>query len=188
METRSCRGRQLDDDLVVGQVHAVVPGLCKLLRVREPGPEGIFRDLRGEGRHQGDIPQVGASCPAEMCVAEPDDHAIRIIVSGAPVPPFTAVVGTELHHSKWNGCPGVGVTVSTRADERIDTTHEIPSGCSEAGNKNKEQGEDSGHEEVFHGNPPMPGIEECTNEGGPARRSLTGASAAMRGVLCGASR
>jgi hypothetical protein len=57
--------------------------------------------------------------------------------------------------------------VSTRADKRIDTTHEIPSGCSEAGDKNKEQGEDSGNEEVFHGNTQCQGLKSASMKAVP---------------------
>ena len=51
-------------------------------------------------RHQEDITQVGTTRSAQVRMAEADNDAIRIVITGAPVPAFVDVLRTRLNHTE----------------------------------------------------------------------------------------
>ena len=53
-------------------------------------------------RHQEDIAQVGTTRSAQVRMTEADDDAIRIVITGAPVPTFVDVLRTRLNHTERN--------------------------------------------------------------------------------------
>lgn len=122
-------GSQLCTYAVVVQEGLVVSGPGRLPLVRIPGAvsrAGVFRRAGPQlelacGGHQEYIPEVRVSGPAEMGVAEADDGAVPVLVSGA-VPVHFRLVGSvdvvrygvrvraELHYPEGVACsPGTYV-------------------------------------------------------------------------------
>src|SRR6516162_688230 len=71
-------------------------------------------------RHQQNIQQVGRARTAQVCVAEPQDRGIVVVISGAVVPTTGPRVRTKLHHPEWYGRARIGVSMAARADEYFD--------------------------------------------------------------------
>src|SRR5215469_15661059 len=88
-------------------------------------PGRIFRsawvDMDRPGpRHQQNIQQVGRARTAQVCVAEPQDGGIVVMISGAVVPTAGPRVRTKLHHPEWYGRARIGVSMAARADKYVD--------------------------------------------------------------------
>ena len=70
-------------------------------------------------RHQKDIAQVGTTRSAQVCMAEADNDAIRIVITGAPIPAFVNVLRTRLNHTERHIGADKDVAVFTRTDIRV---------------------------------------------------------------------
>ena len=86
--------------------------------------------------HDQYVGQVADARAAEVQGTEPGDDAVRVLITGAPVPATDAVVGADLHHAAGQAGARVGMAVGGGSDERIDVSGVIdglglllPAGC-----------------------------------------------------------
>src|SRR6516165_234013 len=88
-------------------------------------PGRIFRSAwvdmcRPGPRHQQNIQQVGRARTAQVCVAEPQDRGVVMVISGAVVPTTGPRIRTELHHPERYGRARIGVSMTASADKYVD--------------------------------------------------------------------
>ena len=106
------RGRQFHVDVVVGQPHLVIPGMCRLVGVAEARVHPKWGLGLAHGQrdgHERDVVEVARACTREVGMAEAGYRAVGIEIAGYAVPSRQSVVGAKLHHAKRSLRPRVGV-------------------------------------------------------------------------------
>ena len=70
-------------------------------------------------RHQQDISIVTDSRALQVGMTKTIDLLVGDVEAATTVPPLKPRIGTQLHHTEWHRCSGVGVPMPSGTDERI---------------------------------------------------------------------
>lgn len=71
-------------------------------------------------RHKEDVAEVRDAGAAEVILSKPYNDAVGIVITGAPVPAFIDIGGSDLHCAEWYAGPEKSMAVGGGADIRVD--------------------------------------------------------------------
>ena len=98
----------------------------------------LMRERKGrhavDARSHQEVPEVRTSCPREVRMAESEDTAVRIMITGAII---HIGIGAQLDSPVRDGCAGIGVPGVIRSSEDIYKTGGLPFPCT--GNESPRQ-------------------------------------------------
>jgi len=127
---------EFDEDVVVVQFDGVKAGRGSFVAMLKTRSVALFSRARWtvaqcveedftDSWHQQDVAIIGDAGAAEMCVAETVDDRIGVVITGAAVPAGESCIGAELDHAERPRRARKRVTMTSRADKRVDVAREI---------------------------------------------------------------
>jgi len=134
MHSDARRGRELDKNVFVVELHRIVTGRSRFVSMLEAS--GVIASDR---RYQEDVAVIGNACAAEMCVAEAVNLRIGVVIARAAVPTCEPRVRAELDHAVRHDRARERVTMPARADERIDVAGQIALGRDGQGEQKQQE-------------------------------------------------
>ena len=114
-------GRNFGVDAALGHHETVVARSHFFLLVAESGGEPLTGELQVfDGRHDGDVAQIGATGAAEVCLCEAYNLRATLMVAGTPVPTRFNLRRACVDHSEGYVGAYEHMAVVARADAGID--------------------------------------------------------------------